>query len=60
MRESQKNKVPFTLIIGNNERDNNTVSYRLHGTEETHTLDKEEFIKFINEVIKNRTLNKDL
>ena len=42
MRESQKSKTPFTLILGNNERDNNTISYRIHGSEETHTLDKED------------------
>jgi len=60
MRESQKNKIPFTIILGNNERDNNTISYRLHGSEETNTLDKDEFITYLNNVINNKTLNKDL
>ena len=60
MRESQTRKIPFTLILGNNERDENTISYRLHGKEETKTLPKEEFIKYLKEVIDNKTLNKDL
>lgn len=54
MRESQTNKVPYTLIIGDNERDNNTISYRLHGSKETYTLDKNEFVEFINDIIKNK------
>ena len=60
MRESQSKKIPFTLILGNNERDENTISYRLHGSEKTHTMKKEEFINYINKVIKDKTLNKDL
>ena len=60
MRESQTKKIPFTLILGNNERDENTISYRLYGKEETKTLPKDEFIKYIKDVIDNRVLNKDL
>ena len=60
MRESQTRKIPFTLILGNNERDNNTISYRLHGSEETKTLPKDEFVKFIKDIIDNKTLNKDI
>ena len=60
MRESQSKKIPFNLILGNNERDNNTISYRLHGSEETKTLPKDEFVKYLKEVIANKTLNKDL
>ena len=60
MRESQSRKIPFTLILGNNERDDKTISYRLHGKEETKTLPKDEFVKYLKEVIDNKTLNKDL
>ena len=60
MRESQKKKIPFTLILGNNERDNKTISYRIHGTEETHTLSQEEFVSYLNNVIEKKILNKDL
>ena len=60
MRESQSKKIPFTLILGNTERDENTISYRLHGSEKTHTLKKEEFISYIKHVIDDKVLNKDL
>jgi len=54
MRESQTNKIPYTLILGDSERDNNLISYRKFGTKETITLSKEEFISLINDEIKNR------
>ncbi len=60
MRESQKRKVPYTIILGNNERDDKTISYRIHGTEETNTLQQAEFISHINEMINNKVLAKDL
>ena len=53
MRESQVRKIPFTLILGDQERDNNTISYRLFGSKDTTTLSKEEFINLITNKIKN-------
>ena len=60
MRENRMKNIPFTLIPGNNERDNNTISYRIHGTEETKTLSQEEFVSFIKDVIETKKLNKDI
>ena len=54
MRESQTKKIPYTLILGQNEVDNNLISYRKFGETETNTVDKEEFIDLINNVIKNK------
>ena len=54
MRESQTNKIPYTLILGDNEKDNNLISYRKFGTKETITLNKDEFINQIKEEIINR------
>ena len=50
MRESVINKIPITLIIGQKEVDNNVVSYRKYGSEETITLSFEEFCKYIDEL----------
>ena len=51
MRESQTKKIPYTLIIGDNEKENNTISYRLHASKDTTTLSKKEFInKLIDEI----------
>ena len=54
MRESQTKKIPFTLILGDKERDNDTISYRKFGTQDTITLSKNDFIEMINYVIKNK------
>ena len=44
------NKIPITLIIGQKEVDNNVVSYRKYGSEETITLSFEEFCKYIKNI----------
>ena len=51
MRESVINKNPFTLIIGQKEVDNKTISYRRYGSEETQTVSKDEFIHLLKEEI---------
>lgn len=60
MRESQTKKIPFSLILGNNEVENETISYRIHGREETRTVSKEKFIQYIQEVVEAKKLNQDL
>jgi len=54
MRESVMKKIPYSIILGQKEVDNKNISYRTHGSEETTTVSKEEFIKLINDKIKNR------
>ena len=58
LREAQTTKVPYTLILGDAEKENNTVSYRLHGQKETTTLPTEEFLKMIKEEIESKALRK--
>ncbi len=52
IRESQTKKIPYTLVLGNNERDKSTITYRKYGKEETVTLPLEEFINKITNQIK--------
>ena len=52
IRQSNVMKNPFTLIIGDNERDNNLISFRKYGSEETISMSVEEFIKFIKDEIR--------
>lgn len=52
MRESQVKKIPFTLILGDNEKNNHSISYRLFGSNETKTLDVGQFLSLIIETIK--------
>ncbi len=54
MRESQTRKIPLTLIVGDKERDEKTISYRLFGTTETTTLSREEFVAFVKDLIVNK------
>lgn len=54
MRESQTRKIPYTLILGDKERDNQEISYRMFGSQDTTTMNKDEFIKYINEIIVNK------
>ncbi len=58
LRESQVNKIPYTIILGDQEKENKTISYRLFGHQETTTLPQEEFVKLITDEIKNRGLRK--
>lgn len=58
LREAQTKKVPYTVILGDNEKQNNTISYRLHGEKETTTLKQEEFINLLKEEIKKKTVRK--
>ena len=53
IRESQTAKVPYTLVIGDNEVANNLVTYRKHGTQAQVTVSVEEFINLILEHNKN-------
>ena len=54
MRESQTKKVPLTLVLGDNEKDNNQISYREYGKQETITCSIDEFINKVNDCIKNK------
>ncbi len=54
MRESVIRKIPITLIIGQKEVDDNTVSYRLYGSEETKTVSLSDFQKLLEDKIKNK------
>ncbi len=54
MRESVVRKIPLTLIIGQKEVDDKTVSYRPYGSNETTTLKVDEFLKFVEDKIQNK------
>ena len=49
IREAQTSKIPFALVIGDNEVANGTVTYRRYGEQAQTTVTKEEFIKMIND-----------
>ena len=51
IRESQTKKIPYTLVLGNNERDSKTITYRKYGEEKTTTISLEEFINMLNKQV---------
>ena len=54
LRQSNIMKNPYTLILGDNERDNNLISYRKYGEDKTNTISINEFITKIKNEIKQR------
>ncbi len=58
IRESELQKIPFMLIVGDNEIENNTVSIRLRKGKEEKDKNLEEFIKNINRLHVNRVIKR--
>ena len=58
MRESQTKKIPYNLVLGDKERDEGLISYRTHGSKETTTVSKEEFLKLLMEEIETKAIRK--
>ena len=56
MRESQTNKIPYTLILGDKEKDNNTISYREYNSEETINVNKDEFVDLLKDEITKKAI----
>ena len=56
IRESQMKKVPYTLVLGNQEKENRTITYRHHGSNESVTMELNRFIEMI--VTEIKTLGK--
>lgn len=51
IRESQTKKVPYTLVLGDQEANNNLITYRHHGTNNSVTVSFDEFIEQIEKEI---------
>lgn len=54
VRQSNLMKNPYMIIIGDNERDNNLISYRKYGNEETYSVSLDKFVDLINEEISKK------
>ena len=57
IREAQLKKIPYQLVLGDNERDNGTVTYRKHGEKKQTTVTFEEFVELLNKEVENKTLS---
>ena len=54
-REAIVKKIPYLVILGQKEVDDNSISYRRSGSEETVTLSRKDFVKLLNKDIENKT-----
>ena len=56
MRNSQVNKVPYTVVIGDKEKEEGSVTYRHFGCKSQHNVKLEEFIKLLKDEIESKAL----
>ncbi|MCL2521802.1 MAG: threonine--tRNA ligase [Erysipelotrichales bacterium] len=54
IRRSQTQKIPYSLVLGNNEAENKTVTFRKHGSTEQVTIKLNDFVKMLSKDIKER------
>lgn len=54
IRESQVNKIPFTLILGDDESNDKTVTVRLYGEQDNQSMSIDDFITEVTTQIKTR------
>ena len=54
LRESQIQKIPYTLVIGDNEMNTKSVTYRKYGSKEQISVSLDEFISMILKEIKDK------
>lgn len=54
IREAQMQKANYILVLGNNERDERTVTYRKHGEQKATTVTIDEFVSMLKQQIKDK------
>ena len=58
IRDAQNEKVPYMIIVGQKEIDTNTLTLRKNNSKEMETFSLNQFLEFINDKIKNKSLDK--
>ncbi|AGJ90596.1 threonine--tRNA ligase [Mycoplasma putrefaciens] len=51
IRDAQTNKIPYQLVLGNNETDQQTITYRKYGSDQQITMPVQEFIELLKKEI---------
>ncbi|WKK69458.1 threonine--tRNA ligase [Brochothrix thermosphacta] len=54
IREAQMQKIPFQLVVGDEEVANKAVNVRQYSEKESNTVSKDDFIKQLGNVVKNK------
>jgi threonyl-tRNA synthetase len=58
IREAQMQKIPYMLVVGDKEIEDNAVNVRKYGEQKSETIDFEQFTQSILEEVNNRIINK--
>ena len=58
IREAQTKKIPYQLVVGDNEVNNNQLTVRKYGSKDQVTMSVAEFIDMISKEIKTLGLDK--
>ncbi|MFD1039594.1 threonine--tRNA ligase [Virgibacillus byunsanensis] len=58
IREAQTQKVPFSLVLGDNEINDHAVNVRRYGEQNSDTIAYDQFVDLINQEISEKTLRK--
>lgn len=56
IRASQTQKIPYSIVVGDKEVENNNITYRKFGDSKQVTVSVEEFLKLINKEIETKEL----
>ena len=59
IRQAQVNKVPYTLVVGDNEKEQGTVTVRRYGQEKTETMAFDDFKKILDHDLETYSRNED-
>ena len=58
VREAQVKKIPYLIILGKQEAQDGTISYRPHGQQNTTTVSRDEFLAMLKDEIATKKLSK--
>ena len=57
IREAQVHKIPYMLVVGDQEMENKTVNVRKYGEKQSETIPLEKFVQMIKEEVSRRSAN---
>ena len=55
VRQAEVDRVPYVLVLGDQEAANGTVALRVHGQKQQRTLSPEELIAYLREKVDRRS-----
>lgn len=58
IRESQVKKVPYSIVLGDKEMENNQVTYRRYGEQNSVTVSLDEFVQLLKNEVENKVRHK--